>query len=116
MPILLYIIAICLAGLFLYVAVRRFEPNRPLAILLMILILGITVSDRMPFPRSADRGGPDKVLSADHWRTGPEDSATNFDRGNWSAAAPNAERVCRVHDMTIGLNLFIVSRLARSPP
>jgi hypothetical protein len=41
MPILLYIIAICLAGLFLYVAVYRFEPNRPLAILLMILILGV---------------------------------------------------------------------------
>jgi hypothetical protein len=44
MPILLYIIAICLAGLFLYVAVHRFEPNRPLAILLMILILGITAA------------------------------------------------------------------------
>jgi hypothetical protein len=29
-----YIFAICFAGLFLYVAVNRSEPNRPLAILL----------------------------------------------------------------------------------
>jgi hypothetical protein len=41
MPTLLYIIAICIAGLFLYVAVNRFEPNRPLAILLMILLVGV---------------------------------------------------------------------------
>ena len=33
-----------LAGLFLYVAVNRSEPNRPLAILLMILILGVTAA------------------------------------------------------------------------
>jgi hypothetical protein len=41
---LLYIIAICIAGLFLYVAVYRFEPNRPLATLLMILLVGITAA------------------------------------------------------------------------
>jgi hypothetical protein len=41
---LLYMFAACLACLFLYVAVNRFEPNRPLAILLMILILGVTAA------------------------------------------------------------------------
>jgi len=41
MPTLFYIFAICFTGLFLYVAVYRFEPNRPLAVLLMILILGV---------------------------------------------------------------------------
>jgi hypothetical protein len=41
MRTLFYIFAICFAGLFLYVAVNRIEPNRPLAILLMILILGV---------------------------------------------------------------------------
>jgi hypothetical protein len=44
MRTLLYIIAICFAGLFLYVTVNRFEPNRPLAILLMILLIGITAA------------------------------------------------------------------------
>jgi len=42
MPTLFYIFAISFAGLFLYVAVNRFEPNRPLATLLMILLVGIT--------------------------------------------------------------------------
>jgi len=42
MRTLLYVIVISFAGLFLYVAVNRFEPNRPLAILLMILLVGIT--------------------------------------------------------------------------
>ena len=41
MRTLFYIFAICFTGLFLYVAVYRFEPNRPLAVLLMILILGV---------------------------------------------------------------------------
>jgi hypothetical protein len=44
MRTLLYIFAVCLAGLFLYVAVNRFEPNRPLATLPMILILGVTIA------------------------------------------------------------------------
>ena len=44
MRILLYIIAICIAGLFLFLTVNRFEPNRPLAILLMILLVGITAA------------------------------------------------------------------------
>ena len=44
MRTLFYIFAICFAGLFLYVAVNRSEPNRPLAILLMILILGVTAA------------------------------------------------------------------------
>ena len=39
-----YIIAICIAGLFLFVTVNRFERNRPLAILLMILLLGVTAA------------------------------------------------------------------------
>jgi hypothetical protein len=37
----LYIFAICLAAPILFVTVDRVESNRPLAILLMILILGI---------------------------------------------------------------------------
>jgi predicted benzoate:H+ symporter BenE len=41
---LLYMFAICLAGIFLYLAVKRFEPNRPLATLLTILILGVTAA------------------------------------------------------------------------
>ena len=44
MRTLFYIFAVCFAGLFLYVAVNRSEPNRPLAILLMILILGVTAA------------------------------------------------------------------------
>jgi hypothetical protein len=44
MQTILYIFTICFAGLFLYVAVNRFEANRPLAILLMILILGVTAA------------------------------------------------------------------------
>ena len=41
---LLYIFAICFAGLFLFVTVNRIERNRPLAILLMILLVGITAA------------------------------------------------------------------------
>jgi hypothetical protein len=41
MRTLLYIFAICLAVLLLFVTVDRVESNRPLATLLMILILGI---------------------------------------------------------------------------
>jgi hypothetical protein len=37
----LYILAICLAVLLLFVTVDRLERDRPLAVLLMILILGI---------------------------------------------------------------------------
>jgi hypothetical protein len=44
MRTLFYIFAICLAGLFLYVAINRVEPNRPLAILLMILLVGVTAT------------------------------------------------------------------------
>jgi hypothetical protein len=44
MRTLLYIIAICIAGLLLFVTVNRFERNRPLAILLMILLLGVTAA------------------------------------------------------------------------
>jgi predicted MFS family arabinose efflux permease len=44
MPTLFYIFAICFTGLFLYVAVNSFERNRPLAILLMILLIGITAA------------------------------------------------------------------------
>ena len=36
--------AICFAGLFLFVTVNRFERNRPLATLLMILLLGVTAA------------------------------------------------------------------------
>ena len=41
---MLYIFAICFAGLFLFVTVNRFERNRALATLLMLLILGVTVA------------------------------------------------------------------------
>jgi hypothetical protein len=41
---LLYIFAICSAGLFLFVTVNRLERNRPLATLLMILNLGVTAA------------------------------------------------------------------------
>jgi predicted MFS family arabinose efflux permease len=44
MPTSLYIFAICSAALFLVVTVNRLERNRPLAILLMILILGVTAA------------------------------------------------------------------------
>jgi hypothetical protein len=44
MRTLFYIFAICLAALFLFVTVNRLERNRPLAILLMILILGVTAA------------------------------------------------------------------------
>ena len=44
MRTLLYIFAICLAALSLFLTVNRFERNRPLAILLMILLLGITAA------------------------------------------------------------------------
>jgi hypothetical protein len=44
MRTLLYIIAICIAGLFLFVTVNRFERNRPLATLLMIILLGVTAA------------------------------------------------------------------------
>ena len=42
MRTLLYIFAICLAGLFLYGAVNRLEPNRPLATLLRELSLEVS--------------------------------------------------------------------------
>ncbi len=44
MRTLLYIFAICLAALLLFVTVNRLERNRPLAILLMVLILGTTAA------------------------------------------------------------------------
>ena len=44
MRTLFYILAICLAALFLFVTVNRIERNRPLATLLMILLLGITAA------------------------------------------------------------------------
>ena len=44
MRTLFYTFAICLAGLFLFVTVNRIERNRPLAILLMILLVGITAA------------------------------------------------------------------------
>jgi len=44
MQTLLYIFAICLAAVFLFVTVNRLERNRPLAILLMILILGVATT------------------------------------------------------------------------
>jgi hypothetical protein len=44
MRTLFYIFANSFAGLFLYVTVNRFERNRPLAILLMILLVGITAA------------------------------------------------------------------------
>jgi hypothetical protein len=44
MRTLFYTFAISFAGLFLYVNVNRFEPNRPLAILLMILLVGVTAA------------------------------------------------------------------------
>jgi predicted MFS family arabinose efflux permease len=55
MRTLFYILAICLAALFLMVAVDRVDRNRPLAILLVILILGVTavavLKHLMPCPR-----------------------------------------------------------------
>ena len=44
MRTLFYTFAICLAGLFLFVTVNRIERNRPLAILLMILLVGVTAA------------------------------------------------------------------------
>jgi hypothetical protein len=44
MRTLLYIFAICLAALILFVTVDRVESGRPLATLLMILILGIVAA------------------------------------------------------------------------
>jgi hypothetical protein len=44
MRTLFYIFAICITGLFLFATVNRFERNRPLAILLMILLVGITAA------------------------------------------------------------------------
>jgi len=44
MGTLFYIFGVCFAGLFLFVTVNRFERNRPLAILLMILLLGVTAA------------------------------------------------------------------------
>jgi RsiW-degrading membrane proteinase PrsW (M82 family) len=41
MRTLLYIILICIAALLLFVTVDRVERHRPLATLLMILILGL---------------------------------------------------------------------------
>ena len=44
MRTLLYIFAVCFAGLLLFVTVDRLEHNRALATLLMILILGIVAA------------------------------------------------------------------------
>jgi hypothetical protein len=44
MRTLLYIFAICLAAVLLFVTVNRLERNRPLATLLMLLILGATAA------------------------------------------------------------------------
>ena len=44
MRTLLYIFAICVAALSLFMTVNRFEHNRALATLLMILILGIVAA------------------------------------------------------------------------
>jgi predicted MFS family arabinose efflux permease len=44
MSTLFYIFAICSAALFLFVTVNRFERNRALATLLMLLILGVTAA------------------------------------------------------------------------
>jgi HAMP domain-containing protein len=44
MRTLFYILAICLAALLLFVTVNRLERNRPLAILLMTLILGVAAA------------------------------------------------------------------------
>jgi hypothetical protein len=44
MPTLLYIFAICSVALFLLMIVNWLERNRPPAILLMILILGVTAA------------------------------------------------------------------------
>ena len=44
MRTLFYIFGVCFAGLFLFVTVNRFERNRPLATLLMILLLGVTAA------------------------------------------------------------------------
>jgi predicted MFS family arabinose efflux permease len=44
MSTLFYIFAICLTALLLFVTVNRLERNRPLAILLMILILGVAAA------------------------------------------------------------------------
>jgi hypothetical protein len=44
MRTLLYIFAICSAALFLLMTVNWLERNRPLAILLMLLILGVTAA------------------------------------------------------------------------
>jgi predicted MFS family arabinose efflux permease len=44
MQTLFYIFAISLAALFLFVTVNRFERNRALATLLMLLILGVTAA------------------------------------------------------------------------
>jgi hypothetical protein len=41
MRTLFYIFAICLAALILFVTVDRVESDRPLATLLMILVLGL---------------------------------------------------------------------------
>jgi hypothetical protein len=44
MPTLLYIFAICSVALFLLMTVNWLERNRPLATLLMLLILGVTAA------------------------------------------------------------------------
>ena len=41
---LLYIFAFCFAGIFLFATVNRLERNRPLALLLMIVPLGVTAA------------------------------------------------------------------------
>jgi len=41
---LFYIFSVCFTGLFLFSTVNRLERNRPLAILLMIALLGVTAA------------------------------------------------------------------------
>jgi hypothetical protein len=41
---LFYIFTVCFVGLFLFATFNRLERNRPLAILLMILLLGVTAA------------------------------------------------------------------------
>jgi hypothetical protein len=41
---LFYILTFFFAGLFLFATVNRLERNRPLALLLMIVVLGVTAA------------------------------------------------------------------------
>jgi hypothetical protein len=42
MRALFYVFTFCFAGLFLFATVNRLERNRPLATLLMIVLIGVT--------------------------------------------------------------------------